>query len=364
MKSWLRAFSDIVELFDEIEIWSMECEVADHPKVRWVRFKQLKHYRLGIKLFAFQVTQMFKTREQEFLKDAIVQVTGLLNFKTDINYLHFSYKIFRGIYMQKREAFNMSFVRRALMWQSDKRETKILNSTGKLARFWVVSRELGQDLVAQANDDVELSVVPNSYDDIRFSLVTKERYRAEYRRNYGFSESDKVLVFASLSHFERKGLFSGIDAVLKACEQGAPYKFLILGGTKKDIAKAKKSIKLHNYQDNIIFAGLVSDIEKHLSCADGLLFPSHFEAFSLSEIEAAAIGLRLYLTKHYGTEMIMREPRNGRFIPWDVEGMANCLVEDWKQDAWSKQQWDVGEALNPKKFSDHICLLYRKLIDE
>ena len=67
---------------------------------------------------------------------------------------------------------------------------------------------------------------------------------------------------------------------------------------------------------------------KYLAAADALLFPSYSEAFALVEIEAAAMGLRLYLTPHHGSEMILREGQNGREIPWNTHGIVRVLEEE------------------------------------
>ncbi len=103
-------------------------------------------------------------------------------------------------------------------------------------------------------------------------------------------------------------------------------------------------------------------MEQHLSAADGLLFPSHFEAFSLAEIEAAALGLRLYLTPHYGSEMIIREPENGRLLPWDVAGMAEVLRMELDAGLVTQNHDNVGEALSPDQYAEKITRLYEEAI--
>lgn len=362
MKSWLQAFPAIVENFDEIEVWSTECTIANHPKVRWRPFKKWKNYTVRVKLYDLQVVRRFKANQKNIDENTVVQITGFHNINADINYVHFSNSIFQQICKNKSDIMRLPIYKRVLQLLSSKKELKILNTRNSLKRLWVVSQKLGEELAYLSVDDVDLRILANSYDNKRFNLEVREEYREQYRKKYGFNEEDIVLVFSSLSHFERKGLYEGIEAVFRACEQGAPYKLLILGGTARDIEKCNRIIKDNQYRNNIKIGGLVENIERHLSAADGLLFPSHFEAFSLAEIEAAAMGLRLYLTKHYGTEMILDEAINGCYLPWDIQGMADVLVHEWKNEKFKDIKISMGKALNQKEFSSYICELYRGVL--
>jgi glycosyltransferase involved in cell wall biosynthesis len=112
-----------------------------------------------------------------------------------------------------------------------------------------------------------------------------------------------------------------------------------------------------------VFAGLVGSIERHLVAADGFLFPSHFEAFALAEIEAAALGLRLYLTPHYGSEMILRDPENGRVLPWDVDGIASVLDDEICKGRLGVIHHQLGEALSPEAYAQSLRSLYLGAIE-
>ena len=114
--------------------------------------------------------------------------------------------------------------------------------------------------------------------------------------------------------------------------------------------------------DAIRFAGYVAPPEWHLSAGDALIFPSHFEAFSLMEIEAASLGLQLYLTAHPGSEMILREGVNGRLLPWDVDGMVATLTGDITSGVIRESHCELGEALAPDSYANLLSSLYSEAI--
>jgi glycosyltransferase involved in cell wall biosynthesis len=105
-----------------------------------------------------------------------------------------------------------------------------------------------------------------------------------------------------------------VGALQILAEEGTQeVRLLVIGGTAKTLARLKTELatRFPEYTRWILFVGTTSEVEKSLAAADAFLFPSYFEAFSLAEIEAAAMGLPLFVTRHPGTEMIVREGKNG-----------------------------------------------------
>jgi glycosyltransferase involved in cell wall biosynthesis len=112
----------------------------------------------------------------------------------------------------------------------------------------------------------------------------------------------------------------------------------------------------------ILRVGRVKEIERYLAAADALLFPSYCEAFALVEIESAAMGLRLYVTPHYGSEMILRPPANGRFLPWDARGITTILAEDIDSGVLFQSSGDMGEALDRVGFLHALRERYQEIL--
>lgn len=154
--------------------------------------------------------------------------------------------------------------------------------------------------------------------------------RPEARRSHGLDDDETVFAFASVGHYYRKGFKEAVATVDGLRECGHRVRLLVIGGYPKSLARETRWIAAQypDFSRWITFIGMVSDVGFHLSAADALLFPSASEAFSLVSIEAAALGLPLYLTRHHGSEMTLGAGVPGKYLPWDVPGMVEILKRE------------------------------------
>lgn len=364
MRGWLGAFDQIVPLFEEVEIWSTQCSIADHPQVKWVPFWAVKPWSLQAIVFHWQL--QFRISQQEVWPppETVVQITGFKIAQADIRFIHYSNVLFQEEVHQRPETLSPKWYRKLSLQSSVNEERKVL-AQGRTGHWWAVSRRLGERVQGMDQSQGQLYLTPNSYDPDRFNPASRLRNRVAARERYGFAEGEQVLVFSAYAHFERKGLLQAVAAVAQVRRAGVPLRLLVLGGTPRVLADFQEKMAKEKIEpEGIVFAGLVSEIETHLAAADGLIFPSHFEAFSLAEIEAAAMGLRLYLTAHYGIEMILKDPVNGRLLPWDVAGMAKVLQEECESEALGTFHKELGEALTPDDYSQRLVTGYRQVLVE
>jgi glycosyltransferase involved in cell wall biosynthesis len=175
-----------------------------------------------------------------------------------------------------------------------------------------------------------LGVLPNAVPNARFSPSRRLLLRAEARRRFGYEPPENVFLFVSQGHYRRKGFWLAVEAVAIARKRGFHgARFHVVGGHPATLQRIEGRLgrDYPNWRQWLHLTGMVSDPEIHFALADALLFPSHFEALSLVEIEAAAMGLPLLLTPHHGSEMVLKDKVNGRLIPFDPDGIANVLVE-------------------------------------
>jgi UDP-glucose:(heptosyl)LPS alpha-1,3-glucosyltransferase len=78
-------------------------------------------------------------------------------------------------------------------------------------------------------------------------------------------------------------------------------------------------------QEYVHFCGFSAEIERYYAAADIFVYPSHYEAFSLVTLEAAAAGLPLITTRINGSEELVREGENGFFVQPDADDIAAKL---------------------------------------
>jgi UDP-glucose:(heptosyl)LPS alpha-1,3-glucosyltransferase len=127
---------------------------------------------------------------------------------------------------------------------------------------------------------------------------------------------------------ERKGLEYLIRA-LPLVKDGIK---LLITGTANFQPYKQLAISL-SVLDKIIFTGFVPEIKDYFAVSDIFVFPSLYEAFPGTVLEAAASGLPILTTKINGAEEVVTDGANGFFIKRDPEDIAkkiNLLAGDKK----------------------------------
>jgi len=163
-------------------------------------------------------------------------------------------------------------------------------------------------------------IVPNAADTARFKPVSRERKTA-IRETFGLQREDFVIAFSG-GDWRRKGLDFAIRAL--GCISSMNVKLLILGKDHQP-ALFEHLASDCEVSGRVVFAGHQAAVEEGLACADIFLAPSHYEAFSLATIEAAACGLPIVATKINGTEDFIRPGETGEFIEHAPEQIAATL---------------------------------------
>lgn len=359
MKSWLLAAADALpSRFDEVEVWGFRCDL----QAPWLKFR---HFRPVTNRWAIQwifyeraVRKMAASLPKSYWDETLVQCTGMHLDRADIRYIQFWHKAYTEAAAARPRFLKLPLKDRILTPWISKREEVAL-TPGNTGEWWCVSRGIAAPIIRDSRIPPEIRYLPNSYDPARFNPATRNLHRTAMRQHHGFGDNEIVLAFSAYGHFERKGLRQAVQATALLREKGHPVRLLVLGGSAGTIKEFRKAMAAGGVSvDGCVFAGLTDAIERHLSAADAYFMPSHFEAFSLAEIEAAALGLRLYLTAHPGHEMILREHVNGRLLPWEPEGMAAILAEEIERDVITRPHTEMGEAVDPIQYASLMGGLY------
>ncbi len=359
MKSWLTAAPEVLpRIFDEVEIWSTTCDLQAHPFV-WRKFPKIgRYWPVEAVVFRHQVRAAFKRMDMATRQYTLVQCTGEMLPECDVRYMQFWNRAYYRIAKERPGSIRVSLKDRVFGGLAALEE-RWCATYGRTGEWWCVSRGLKEEILRDAGPDARFKILPNAYDSERFDRGVRLAWREPMREHYRLDAETVVFVFCAMGHFERKGLMQAIEVVGRLRAGGRDVVLLVLGGSASSLQYYKARSEALA-PAGVIFAGAVSPIEHHLSAAEALLFPSHFEAFALVEIEAAALGLRLYLTAHPGHEMILREGVNGRLLPWDVKGMVEVLDGEIVTRAVLQESMDVGEALDRGGFERRLEELYRE----
>lgn len=203
--------------------------------------------------------------------------------------------------------------------------------------YIAVSEGLAASIRSGVASGKRVKVLPNPCDLARFHPGVRGLHRQTVRAEFGLPDSATVVLFAATGHLERKGFWSVLRVLARLRRQGhASLRLLAVGGGEALWGRVRATLE-RECPDHALWVQTVPyarDIERYYGAADAFFFPSRFETYALVAQEAAACGLRLWVTPYWGQEMYLQSGVNGRLLPWDEAGMEAVVGEDLAARPW------------------------------
>ncbi|MEO6741100.1 MAG: glycosyltransferase family 4 protein [Chthoniobacteraceae bacterium] len=227
-------------------------------------------------------------------------------------------------------------------------------------KILAVSESIAGEVRRRAPAGRPVEVFPNSYDESRFHAGVRDEYRAAVRGQLGLEAGQFAFIFVSQGHHERKGFWLAVAALHQLRLAGRKnIRFLVVGGTPEtlDRLRARLATCAPDWAAWVLLTGMQKQVEKYYAAADAFLFPSHFEAFSLAEIEAAACGLPLLLTPHHGSEMTLNAGVSGAFLSYDPDRMQQQIGEFLDKELPPFRPC-VGRGINRAEYATRLARIY------
>jgi glycosyltransferase involved in cell wall biosynthesis len=179
----------------------------------------------------------------------------------------------------------------ASYWHRWKRETE-------LADRIIVNSEWSREALERAGVEAQkIRVVPLAYDPPREALA----YQRSFPERFSQQRPLRVLFLGSL--ILRKGIARIFDAIRDL--RGEPVVFRFVGTPEVDLPKDLADSK------QVEWLGAVprSEVHEHYKWADVFLFPTLSDGFGLTQLEAAAWGLPLIVSRRCGE--VVRDGEEG-----------------------------------------------------
>jgi UDP-glucose:(heptosyl)LPS alpha-1,3-glucosyltransferase len=165
-------------------------------------------------------------------------------------------------------------------------------------------------------------VTPNGVDTERFG--PSRQARRDLRSAEGLSSEDVVALFVG-GGWDHKGLSIAIEALGSILAAGdVPPWLWILG--RGDYDRFRGQAERCGVGDRVRFFGVRSDTERFYQAADVLVLPSHYEAFPLVSLEAAACGIPVVATRVNGVEEIIGDDEGGLIVERTPEAFGQALT--------------------------------------
>jgi UDP-glucose:(heptosyl)LPS alpha-1,3-glucosyltransferase len=176
----------------------------------------------------------------------------------------------------------------------------------------------------------DVAILPNGYSDSEFNVGTRETHRAAMRKELGYADSDRVVIFVA-NELERKGF----GPLLRAVTLLEDPQIRILAVGRLDAGSYRDEIGRLGMTSRIHFTGPTDNVAPFYAAADVFALPTQYEAWGLVIIEAMACGLPVLTSRLAGAAVAIREGETGRL-----------LVEP-------RDPHEIGAALDPLLNGEH-----------
>ncbi|MCR4315571.1 MAG: glycosyltransferase family 4 protein [Planctomycetes bacterium] len=214
----------------------------------------------------------------------------------------------------------------------------------------------------------KVRVLYNGVDLAKFHPDNKAKFRGELRASLGVSD-DELVLLTVCHNFRLKGVASLIRAfaLVRRTQPERKMQVWIVGRGKP--GPFRRLARRLGVADSVRFLGGVSDVERYYAASDLFVYPTFFDACSLTVMEALASGLPVIATKHSGSGMLIEDGVQGvgSLDATDISGIANAiarfsgddvrrtagiearkLAEKYPQEDNARKLLDLFEEISPR----------------
>ena len=179
---------------------------------------------------------------------------------------------------------------------------RMVLKTGKTLVGRLATHILGtsrQILTEYGFDDPQFSRLPRQAAHCGFDVsryqITKANHPAEVRREFGWSDAARVILFVGRldSNCNQKNPAFALEVAKRCIERDPDIQMLVVGGGDELRRGFEVQARAWGLADRIRFTGIRSDVPRLMLGSDLLLFPSIAEGLGMVAVEAQAAGLKV-----------------------------------------------------------------------
>jgi glycosyltransferase involved in cell wall biosynthesis len=180
-----------------------------------------------------------------------------------------------------------------------------------------ISPEIREKLVAIGIDPLRIRSIPNGIDTQKFSPVGVGD-RRKIRRKLALPTGKIIVTFTG-----RLAISKGVPMLIEiwpALQEKYPNTHLVLVGSDAATHDSCKSgilqqLQHHQLEGSVTLVGDVENVHEYLQASDLYVFPSEYEGFGLSMVEALACGLPAVVTSVGVADELIQSGINGLLVP-------------------------------------------------
>jgi UDP-glucose:(heptosyl)LPS alpha-1,3-glucosyltransferase len=199
-----------------------------------------------------------------------------------------------------------------------------------------------------------------------FDQLDRNQCRKSIRTQFGFHESDAVLLFVGMN-FELKGLDQLLSAMarINTIHHETRLKLLVIG--KGDVRKYRKMAQQAGVGGDVRFAGVIKDkMEEMYLSADIFAMLSTFDTFGMTVLEAMAASLPVIISHNVGAKDLIQEGVNGFVVDReDIDSISRkilLLLDKEKRASMGLHAHKVAENHNWDIMANKVLELYKNIL--
>ena len=169
-------------------------------------------------------------------------------------------------------------------------------------------------------------VIFNGIDPSHYSDTYSPEEKKKLREQFGFGCDDYVVGICAVLRPE-KAHGDLLEAIKRLHARGLAAKCLIIGDGPERQNVERKIVGL-GLTRHVAITGLQQDVRPYIAACDVMTLVSHSETFSITALEAMALGKPVILSKVGGAEEQVKTGQNGYvFLPGDIDMLTNYLAQ-------------------------------------
>lgn len=170
-----------------------------------------------------------------------------------------------------------------------------------------------------------------------------------------FNKRDNKIAFVGRFVIQQKRQDIMVEAFKKVHSIHKELK-LVFYGDGEDMPIIRKMVAQYNLSDNVIFAGKVDNVQKHILSAKMFVLTSDFEGIPNALIEAMSAGLPVISTdcSPGGARLLIKNNKNGLIVPTgDANSIADSILflldNSELADQYGAEAKKITDTFSPKK---------------
>ncbi len=203
-------------------------------------------------------------------------------------------------------------------------------------------------------------VIYNSVNATKFSPDLKGKYRSVIRKQLGISNTTPLLLYVG-SGFERKG----VPLLLRVLPALSGVHLVLVGKDRREqhYRKQARSLKIDHRTH---FVGPQKETRSWYGAADAFVFPSIYDPFPNTVLEAMASGLPVVVSKQCGAVDLVKDHEQGFALsPLSPDDWVTPLTQVLfppESLKMGKSGRKVIERLSTENMRDELVALYKSII--